>query len=342
MQNLIRRGFDLGSAPQATTPTQDPLGNWRDGMPCKLTAICDNQIQAHSLEIKNTEALVLSILEGESAESALDQPPYQQRLSALFEPLGAAFNEGDDQEVETVMFDTLDGSAEDLWMKVSWLSFHDEDASIRFRFSFGVDLAEDVAADPTRQQAAAKLAEAVFPESAIITKNPTLLDRLRDTTEQPELCFVERIVYFNAPNGGAYLHHDLERGHAGVVYAQVSGSTLWLALSQQRLVEEVSEFIRTRPLPSSLNNQQQRHLNHLARDHQRLSDALNSFADDALIHLINETEGFVQRLIGRGYYHVLKPGDVILLPQQNASMCCWHSVFCLGEEVGQALSFAIR
>ena len=51
-------------------------------------------------------------------------------------------NEGDDQEIETVLFDALDNGevvAEDLWAKVSWLSFFEEDSSLRVRFSFGMD-----------------------------------------------------------------------------------------------------------------------------------------------------------------------------------------------------------
>ena len=357
MQNLIRRGFNLGPVPQQDHSTDHSEGklkdNWQAGFPSKISGVCADQIVQNQGNIEQTESLVSAILDDQSAEELLDQTPYIARLSTHFDPMGAAFNEGDDQEVETVMFDARsdDGQPlEDLWMKVSWLSFHDEDASIRFRFSFGVDLEEDVAADPLRQAAAAKLAETVFPESSIISQNGPLLDLIESvlidqspSTNRPK--FVERILYFNAPNGGAYLHHDLERGHAGVVYAQVSGSTLWLALPQQRLVEEVAEFIQTKPLPESLNDEAKQELRQLAENENKqtmLSDELNSFANDALIHLINETPNFVQFLIGKGHYRILEAGDVILLPQQQTTNCCWHSVFCLGDEIGQALSFAIR
>ena len=74
----------------------------------------------------------------------------------------------------------------------------------------------------------------------------------------------------------------------------------------------------------------------------RLSHALNSFAHNELIHLINETEEFTQHLIEKGHSQTLEAGDVILLPQKDQNTCCWHSVFCLGEEMGQALSFAIK
>jgi hypothetical protein len=32
----------------------------------------------------------------------------------------------------------------------------------------------------------------------------------------------------------------------------------------------------------------------------------------------------------------------MLLPQESMKNCAWHSVFCLGEDAGQALSFAIK
>ncbi len=349
MQHLYRRGFDLGPVPTPvateSTTRVDAISNWQKGLPTKLKGVCSHLISTHENQISDTEKFVLAILDGNSAEEMLDQPPYVNRLKNTFESMGAAYNEGDDQEVETVMFDALSTQgidAKDLWMKVSWLSFHDEDASIRFRFSFGVDLEEDVAADPVRQKAAANLAEAVFPESRIVTDNNALLETLRTLLNDDHPEFVERILYFNAPNGGAYLHHDLERGHAGVVYAQISGSTLWLALPQQQLVSQISEFIRDHTLPDSLSEQAKQELRALCQDKNLLSDQLNSFTHDALIQLINETEEFIQYMITQGHSQILEAGDVILLPQQEVKTCCWHSVFCLGEEIGQALSFAIR
>ena len=130
-------------------------------------------------------------------------------------------------------------------MKASWLSFYEGDASLRFRFSFGVDFVEDVAADQNRQHYAALLTEAVSPESKIITDNQQLKHTLSQTLGSEEFRFVERIIYFNSASGGAYLHHDRERGHAGVVYAQLTGQTLWLALPQQALIDEINLFVKT-------------------------------------------------------------------------------------------------
>jgi hypothetical protein len=33
---------------------------------------------------------------------------------------------------------------------------------------------------------------------------------------------------------------------------------------------------------------------------------------------------------------------VLLLPQANLDTCVWHSVLCLGDESGEALSFALK
>lgn len=343
MQNLHRRGFDLGPIPQPNSSADNTRRAWQQGLPVKLTNVCTKEISQNKSHTVTTESFVLSILEGEAVDELLQKSPYFDRLQQQFESMGAAYNEADEQELETIMFDAINNpSAEDLWMKVSWLSFYDDDASIRFRFSFGVDLEEDVAADSVRQKAAANLATSVFPESVIITQNKALLEKINHVIQIDSPNFVERIVYFNAPNGGAYLHHDLERGHAGVVYAQISGATLWLALPQQVLVQEIVKFLSTQSMPVSLSKNQQRDLKQLITNPSLISEALNSFSHDALISLINETSEFVQHLIGAGHYQILNAGDVILLPQQNQDLCCWHSVFCLGDEIGQALSFAVR
>jgi len=196
-----------------------------------------------------------------------------------------------------------------------------------------------------RQQYSAQLAEAVFPESAIITENADLLEKLRKLLNSQQVNFVERIVYFNAPQGGAYLHHDRERGHAGVVYAQLSGSTFWLALPRKALVEEVMTFIsrcQQSTWPESIDLNMQGELSQLSNDEVSITRELESFANTILIHLINETEAFVQQLIANGHSRQLESGDMLLLPQETDDSCCWHSVFTVGENAGQALSFAIR
>ena len=79
----------------------------------------------------------------------------------------------------------------------------------------------------------------------------------------------------------------------------------------------------------------------LIKNPKALSEELGSLENSSLIHLINETAQFVQFLIAKGHGFILKPADIFC--QKDEETCCWHSVFCLGQEMGQALSFfAVR
>jgi len=347
---LQRRGFSLGRAPE-TTESNDALANWHQGKPVLLQSICKPFLEKFASDIENSRSLYMALLDGQECDDIFTQPPYYQNLEFKFESLGCTVNEGDDQEIETIIFDALDPKdnslivAEDLWMKASWLSFYEEDASLRFRFSFGIDLVEDVAADKSRQLHAAALTEAIFPESQIITNNHALHKTLIETLGSDGIQFVERIVYYNSPDGGAYLHHDRERGHAGVVFAQLTGSTFWLALPKQALLDEITLFVeecKTTTWPDTLTEDIINEVIRCSASSELLALELETFSNSALIHLINETEQFIQQLINHGHSRKLSPGDVLLLPQDSELSCCWHSVFCLGEETGQALSFAIR
>jgi hypothetical protein len=345
MITLKRRGFSLGTAKLCQSEASDPLENWHSGLPVLLKKALLRDLDKHRAPIKHTEKLVHAILDEQECDQVLAEEPYLSRLEPRFQSLGSAYNEGEQQEIEMVMFDAMDGEdiiAEDLWLKVSWLSFHDQDPSLRFRFSFGIDHEEDVSADPLRQQLAADLSDCVFPESNIITGNLDLSEKLKVILDSETPHFVERIYYFNAPNGGAYLHHDLERGHAGVVFAQLTGRTFWLALPKKALVEEIIAFSKYHPWPESLTLEMRQEMSNLLLDRSYLSEELSSFSNSTLIHLINETEEFVQFLITRGHSKQLVAGDVLLLPQTTEDTCCWHSVFCSDDKMGQALSFAIR
>jgi len=361
--SLYRRGHDLGAIPEGFLSRSlnekpgDRINAWQQGEAIMLHKFCSDALINSSKDLTNAERLYNLVLQGERAcEELLDETPYRSKLRPKFELLGSSINEGDEQEIETVLFDVIADQriiAEDLWMKVSWLSFHEEDASLRFRFSFGVDLHEDVAADEARQHYASLLTDAIFPESRLISNNNRLLALLDEvltndceTSHSNEIKFVERIVYFNAPNGGAYLHHDRERGHAGVVFAQLTGQTFWLAIAKYQLYKELKSFYhdcqKNNRWPNNIDQAKQDELLRLVSDKNYCDEQLESFSNDILIAVINETKEFVQQLINNGYGYHLKPGDVILLPQETEANCCWHSVFCVGEQVGQALSFAIR
>jgi len=351
--NLQRRGLNLGEIDTSLENPKNTKANnqetWAKGYPILLQGFGTSLIAEHSNNMGQTKQLYRDVLNDHDCSNIVDLEPYRSRLRKNFEVLGSSFSEGNQQEIETLFFDATDKGklvAEDLWIKISWLSFIENDASMRFRFSFGVDFEEDVAADHIRQHHASELTNAIFPESVIISENDALADRLCEILDFESFHFVERIIYFNAPNGGAYFHHDRERGHAGVVYAQLSGSTYWLALPKQSLVDEINGFINESKKhsrwPSSITGAMQKELIALNGKPNTIAIQLDTFANSTLLHLINETEAFVQRLIEQGHGQLIKAGDFLLLPQGCENLCCWHSVFNVGEEAGEALSFAIR
>ena len=334
-----------------TSPGQDAARRaWRAARPIFLPGFVADAIPARAQEIAQAMSLMQAVLDGMECEELLLQKPYAERLTPRFELLLSTYDEGDPQEIVKTEFDVLRGEeiiAENLWIKLSWLSYAQDDASLRFRFSFGMENYEDVAADPERQSYAADLTEAIFPESAVISANSRLQTFLRELLQIGNILYVERIVYFNAPEGGAQFHHDVERGHLGVVFAQLSGRTAWLALSTEQLLDAIQEFLTRsdaeKLMKSTVKSKRFRtKLMSMAADRTALAECLHDRDNDPLEQLINRTPAFIRSLIDRGHAYILNPGDIILLPQHDATHCSWHAVYCLGDRPGEALSFAIR
>jgi len=349
--SLLRRNYELGFV-QQLKPADMPDANtisqcWRNDEAVLLPGVLD--LQPWQSDIAQSHRLMESTLESGEVSPSLEQPPYQHRLSAHFPLVASSFEDHDEQGIEKIYFDAeSDGQcvAEELWCKGSWLSFIEADASLRFRFSFGMECMQDVAADPVRQRWAGRLCDSIFPESAAITGNETILKAL-----QPVLggsaAFVERIVYFNAPNGGAQMHHDVERGHDGVVYGQLSGSTFWLALGKQVLIDALIAFVEQadngaeieRLLPEA---EARAELHQLILNRQVLSDYMDAFDHELVEAVMDRSPAFTGQLIEQGYGFIVHAGDVLLMPQRDLDLCVWHSVITLGDEPGEALSFAVR
>jgi len=337
---LQRRGFELGNitttSTQSTPSKQQVIEAWQADKSIVIPTIGLDDIQKHSGHIQTAHQMMEVMLNGAELAETFEESVINQRLQPEFALLASSAEEHDEQGIEKVYFDVEKNGeicAEDLWCKASWLSFHDEDASLRFRFSFGMEGFEDVAADPARQVWAGELCERIFPESAIITKNTDILALLKEILgNEPQ--FVERIVYFNAPNGGAQFHHDVERGHAGVVFAQLSGATFWLALDKQTLINEIICF--------SDNHTVSNDLKALLQNRENLSDYMEEPDHELVEALIDQNPDFIRYLMDKGYSHHLQAGDVLLLPQRDLDNCVWHTVFTLGDEPGEALSFAVR
>ena len=160
-----------------------------------------------------------------------------------------------------------------------------------------------------------------------------LAKELKQLLEVDAIEFVERIIYFNAPDGGAQFHQDVERGHLGVIFAQMSGRTAWLALPKQHLIHEIITFLARADAKQMLVELLgKKHLTQLFKATNNpayLSHWLDQRENDALDIFINQTPAFHQQLVDNGYAYVLHPGDVLLLPQQGMDNCAWHSVFVL-------------
>jgi len=337
---LQRRGFELGKitipATQEKPSKQQIIEAWKADKSITIPAIAMQGVLQHKTHIQTAHNMMEVMLNSAELIETFEESSISQRLQPEFALLASSAEEHDEQGIEKVYFDVEDKGeicAEDLWCKASWLSFHDEDASLRFRFSFGMEGFEDVAADPARQQWAGELCERIFPESSIITKNSEILNLLQEILGN-EAQFVERIVYFNAPNGGAQFHHDVERGHAGVVFAQLSGATFWLALDKQLLIDEIITFAQGNKVSDALQE--------LIQNREALSEYMEE-QDHAIVEeLIDQNPDFIKYLTDKGYSHHLQEGDVLFLPQRDLDHCVWHTVFTLGDDPGEALSFAVR
>lgn len=352
---LRRRGTTLGwIAAAPAVAVKDPgstlRATWNSARPYVLPGHCTATIPNYSRELEQSQRLMERIAAGESPADLLDEPRYSARLEPRFEMLAASSDESDLQEIETIEFDTMEGEeiiGENLWCKCSWLSYEDDDASLRFRFSFGIAGYEDVAADIERQGYAGELTEAIFPESAIISADKKLEQLLCKALGIKKIAYVERIIYFNSPNGGAQFHQDVERGHLGVVFAQLRGRTGWLACSKNELMDEVETFVSNKANHATLQTllpdaRAFNELTTIAADRTQLNLGLDDRDNEPLELLLNRCPQFYQQLSDHGHTYILTPGDIILMPQKDINECCWHTVFCLDDFAGEALSFAVR
>lgn len=340
---IRRRGFNYGGVKVLERPAMpqdaEVCKGWQQDQAVMLPGMLHDVLTAYALQIAQAHSLMEATLNGADVAELFECEPYASQLQPAFELVAASMEEHDEQGIEKIYFDAWDGDelvADNLWCKASWLSFEDEDASLRFRFSFGMEGFEDVAADPARQNWAARLTDAIFPESAAITEHVELNRLLTQVLDGDTPAYAERIVYFNAPNGGAQMHHDVERGHEGVVFAQLSGATFWLAAAKPVLMDEVAAFLADTDAGAWLE------LKALVADRVAFAEYLDDRDHELAEALMDREPAFFRYMIERGYAFVLEAGDVLLLPQKTLETCVWHSVICVGDAPGEALSFAIR
>jgi len=346
MRTLYRRGVKHGQvsidAAKRTLPLADAVqAQWKAAQPVHLPALLLPEVEKYADEIRDALHIMRRVRAGESCIDILVEEPVIARLEPDFDLLSPVHS-GDAQEIEKIVFDAVKSGelfAEDLWMKVSCLSFFDDDESIRFRFSYGMEMFKNQEDDPLREALAAELAARVFPECRMLSDNAQLIELLTDVLDFSP-AFVERIIYSNAPGGGAQFHQDVENDHVGIVYAQLYGHTAWLALPRADLLRHVCDYL------AEDNSDSFAELRHIAKNEPHLVALIESDDQGALEILLNATPAFTTRLIEAGCGLTLAPGDVLLLPQATSEHCCWHSVFCLDDPAqnnppGHSLSFAI-
>jgi len=243
---------------------------------------------------------------------------------------------------------------DDLWAKTQRLSSHPGDASLRLRLAFGEEVADDASRDMGRHRAVSELANRLSPGVASLNTDRELTGLLAEWIRGRPL-LTQAIAYWNAPGGGARFHHDAfdepARGRQrGVLYAQLTGATAWLALSTDDLARRALEFVELLEegeFPWVLEqvgggSRQLAAWGEVLRDAERARSELSAPGGGALGSLIDQGPEFTSLLADAGHGYVLAAGDVILLPNHGLGLTCMHSVFCASDEEGFSLSLAIR
>lgn len=325
---------------------------WHRPHPVVLEGVLSSALRPYRGDIRRSLALLNRVRASESAVEWLERTPYDRRLRDGFEIVCAVSDAGDAREMQKIYVNAVAGAritARDLFIKVNYLSLNPRDASLRLRFGFGEEQFRDWkawACDQRRSAWSGRLAEAIFPESRLIAQNVRLQSALEKIIGRPVM-FPERIIYSNAPNGGAYFHHDYVPTHVGVIFAQLHGLTGWLACSRRTLMEAIRHFLSAPEFRPSwpaafLRRRDRACLEDLAADAPAMAEALEADDEGPLHVLINTHPAFIHYLIRLGALRVLRPGDVILLPAPTLESATWHSVFCLDDRPGLSLSFAMQ
>ncbi|MBI3818742.1 MAG: hypothetical protein HY286_08640 [Planctomycetes bacterium] len=317
---LARRGFHYGFAVLRDGPAggRSIAELWRASEPIVLKRRGAALAKKYIINIKKTLALFDELRGGADFHNAMIA---RLRGSRAFRATTAVADAGDAREIVKVYGSRRGGSAsDDVYAKLSWISEDERDVSLRIRFSFGSERLRDWMGNENKSIVSDAFAEAAFPECGVITKNRGIY-KIVETILQKRVRASERIIYNNAPGGGAVFHHDAEPRQLGVVYAQLAGETAWLALPKRELAARISARIgKTRA----------RVLKHLDR------------GDDAAIEkLLNRSPDFARELVESGRLYLLEAGDVLLLPSNGADDVAWHSVFATGDRPSLALSFGI-
>lgn len=343
---LLRRGVALGTLAEleGRARSLSPGRNrrrWNKARPILLPGLLRKEVEANALEREVYDELrtaggLRSWFERQETSFTVSQVPH-----AMTDP---------ERDLESL---ALEAQPQSLWLKTGRLSTHEADHSLRLRFSFGREVDDDANRDPAAHAEVARLARDCVPMVSALESNGTLRTLLESTCGAAPT-FSQHIVYWNAPQGGARFHHDAfgdpdPSGQRGVAFTQISGSTVWLALSIRDLAQCVVEFA------TILSEGQMREvreelfagdrlveLMRFAREPETCVAELAQPGCGYLGPLVDLCPEFTALLADRGFALRLEPGDLLLLPNHGFAKTAMHSVFCASDESGEALSVAIR
>lgn len=322
---LLRRGADLGFAVETerTMPSRDEARKrWRDAEAVFLPGLLAARLDPAAAHIRSCLAMFDRLRKGGRFLDELDR-----RLADTdrFRYAGSTVDKADPREVERVFVDAeTDGDvvAPDLWAKLAWIADDATDRSLRIRFSHGLEQMEDwLQGGDEIAHWSDRFATEAFPECDVIAGSGALHDLLGHLIARPYR-LSERILYNNAPDGGAVFHHDAEPGQLGVAFNQLEGRTAWLAVSKPRLALALVRHGRAKDVPAGMA-------------------ALEREDDRSLWQLLNRDPAFTGRLAAMGCLFVLQAGDTILLPSHGIDHATWHSVLALGSRPSLAHSYGI-
>jgi hypothetical protein len=337
---LLRRGSHLGwvrggafGAAEGELGAAEIERRWRAAEPIVLRGALAARLGKWKRELARTLALFEQLRDGASFQDLV-----WRRLAAtrVFAAGGVACDLYDPREIEKVYAHGLGARgrvlARDLYAKLAWIAHDERDASLRIRFSFGSESLLEWTKDPRRAVWSDRYAAALFPEAAAVLGHAPLFARLRALTGR-NVRLSERIVYNNAPGGGAVFHHDAEPHQLGVVYSQLHGVTAWFALPKRALAAHIAAHLAAERPRSALAKR-------LATPRAALR-GLEVEDDGALYALLNEDPAFARRLVRAGHAFRMRSGDVLLLPSRGPDDTCWHSVFALGRAPSLAHSYGV-
>lgn len=242
----------------------------------------------------------------------------------------------------------------DLWVKTGRLSTHPEDHSLRLRVAFGREGDDDASTDEAAHRRVAQVGRTVVPGMDLI--DGPAGDVMEEAARLAGTPFyaTQPIAYWNAPGGGARFHHDGfsaddtapgGSGQRGVLYLQLTGATLWLALSIEELalrVRELFQYLDEGELPWLAQELELGPMRAVAERRDDLLAELGRPGCGVLGPLVDRGPEFTCLLADAGHAIHVGPGDALLLPNHGLARTAMHSVFCASGETAYGLSLALR